>query len=137
MRHIDNDLHQGISIERKAQLDVLSDYLSQAQELLNMNNVHPAAPAVIIGASLEEFLRTWVEEKGLDTDINKPSIDVYAKILRESNLITKQDMKDITSWAGIRNNAAHGNWDEVKDKLRIKIMLEGVNLFMSRHTSNC
>ncbi len=43
-------------------------------------------------------------------------------------------MKDITSWAGLRNHAAHGEWDEVKDKTRVSIMLEGVNLFMRKYS---
>jgi hypothetical protein len=43
-------------------------------------------------------------------------------------------MKDITSWGGLRNHAAHGEWDEVKDRQRISIMLEGVNLFMRKYS---
>lgn len=54
-------------------------------------------------------------------------------MLREDGLITKQDIKDITSWAGIRNHAAHGEWDEVDDKKRIAVMLEGINLFMRKY----
>ena len=62
---MENDLLEGISIERKAQIDVVSDFLDQANSLLNSKDVHPAAPAVIIGAALEEFLRNWIEEAGL------------------------------------------------------------------------
>mgnify|MGYP001102071605 CR=1 FL=1 len=65
IRHVENDLLEGISIERKAQIDVVSDFLDQANSLLNSKDVHPAAPAVIIGAALEEFLRNWIEEAGL------------------------------------------------------------------------
>ena len=61
---------------------------------------------------------------------SKPGIDAYAKALRTADLITKQDMKDVTSWAGTRNHAAHGEWDEVNDRSRMRLMLEGVNLFM-------
>lgn len=124
-----------VSIERQAQIDVVSDILSQAQLLLKDTAVHPAAPAMIIGASLEEFLRNWVEEAGLSIGSNKPSIDTYAKELRKSDLITKQDIKDITSWAGNRNDAAHGEWDKVADKNKIDLMLQGVNLFMRKYGS--
>jgi hypothetical protein len=55
--------------------------------------------------------------------------------LRAAELISSQDVKDITSWAGIRNHAAHGDWEEVADRQRIKIMLEGVNLFMRRYSA--
>ncbi|MFV9645969.1 MAG: hypothetical protein ACNYWU_09120 [Desulfobacterales bacterium] len=133
IRYVENDLLEGISIERKAQIDVVSDFLEQANSLLSTKGVHPATPTVIIGASLEEFLRNWVEEANLSLGNKKPGLDSYTKILREADLITKQDAKDLTSWAGLRNHAAHGEWDEVNDKKRVSIMLEGVNLFMRKY----
>lgn len=133
IRYVENGLLEGISIERKAQIDVVSDFLDQASTLLSTKEVHPAAPTVIIGAALEEFLRNWIEEAGLDLGGKKPSLDSYAKVLREADLITKQDVKDTTSWSGLRNHAAHGEWDEVNDRNRISIMLEGVNLFMRKY----
>lgn len=126
-------LLQEISPERQAKLDVVSDFLEQAQGLLDDSSVHPAAPVTLIGASLEEFLRNWVEAEGLDTGTKKPSMDNYAKRLREAELITKQDMKDITSWGGMRNSAAHGQFEDVSDPGRVKLMLEGINLFMRKY----
>ena len=120
----------GKSPERRAQLDVVSDLLGQANSLLEDNRYHPAAAAILIGASLEESLRTWVEAEALPIGKAKPGIDAYCKVLRSADLISKQDVKDITSWAGVRNHAAHGKWDEVSDRNRIRIMLDGVNLFM-------
>lgn len=133
VEYVQNDLYEGVSLERKVQIDTVSDLLDQANALLNAAGVHPAAPAVIIGAGLEEFLRNWVEEIG-ELPGGNPSIDTYSKLLRKAELIDKQDSKDITAWAGLRNNAAHGKWDEVNDKKRIALMLEGVNLFMRKHT---
>ena len=132
--YLDAGLAEGISPTRQAQLDVVSDLLEQAQGLLDTRGVHPAAPAVLVGATLEEFLRTWVEAEGLSLGNKKPGLDAYAKTLREAEMISKQDAKDITSWAGIRNHAAHGEWAEVSDKQRIALMLEGVNLFMRRYS---
>lgn len=100
------------------------------QHTLENTKFHPAAAAVLIGASLEEFLRTWVEEKELSLGDAKPGINTYSAVLRKANLISKQDSKDVTSWAGIRNHAAHGEWDEVGDRGRVRLMLDGVNLFM-------
>ncbi len=134
IRFYENGLANGISIERRAQLDVVSDFLEQANELLNTKNIHPATPCVLIGASLEEFLRNWTEEQNLKLGQFKPSIDAYCKLLKEADFITKQDSKDITSWAGLRNHAAHGEWEEVSDKQRISLMLEGVNLFMRKYS---
>jgi hypothetical protein len=132
--YVSAGLHQAISIQRQAQIDVVSDFLEQAQSLLDNEKVHPAAPIVLIGASLEEFLRNWVEEKGLSLGNKKPGIDSYCKCLRESEEINKQDVKDITSWAGLRNSAAHGKWGEVEDRGRSRLMLEGVNLFIRKYS---
>ena len=123
-------LSAGESPERRAQLDVVSDLLGQANSLLEDNRYHPAAAAILIGASLEESLRTWVESEALSIGNAKPGIDAYCKVLRSADLISKQDVKDITSWAGVRNHAAHGEWDKVSDQNRIRLMLEGVNLFL-------
>lgn len=131
--NIKNGLMEDISIERKAQIDVVPDFLDQAKKLLDTKNMHPAAATVIIGVSLEEFLRNWVEDVTLTLGNRKPSIDSYGNVLREEDLIIKQDMKDITSWGGLKNHAAHGQWDEVDDKKRISLMLEGVNLFMRKY----
>jgi len=134
VRYIENGLNRKISPERQAQIDVVSDFLEQAEQLLKDKKIHPAAPAVIIGAALEEFLRNWAEDLNLIADTSKSTIDTYSKLLKQEDLLTKQDMKDITSWAGIRNDAAHGNWEEVNDIKRIKIMLEGVNHFMRKYS---
>jgi len=131
--YVEAGLHAEISPERKAQIDVVSDFLDQAQRLLETKGIHPATPVVLVGAALEEFLRTWVESDGISLGNAKPSIDTYAKLLRETDKITKQDYKDITAWAELRNHAAHGEWDEVSDKNRASLMLEGVNLFMRKY----
>ena len=126
-------LHADVSPERKAQLDVVSDFLGQARALLDERGIHPGAPAVLAGAALEEFLRTWVDAESLSLGSRKPGIDAYAGALREAELIDRQDAKDIVAWGGLRNHAAHGEWDQVADKNRVAIMIEGINLFMRRY----
>ena len=133
LNYLHAGLYKGTSVKREIQLEVVTDFIEQAQLLLNDNAVHPATPTMIIGASLEEFLRNWVDNEGLTIGNKKPGIDAYATTLREKNLITKQDVKDITSWAGLRNYAAHGEWNFVDNLKRISIMLEGVNLFMRKY----
>lgn len=114
--YVKEGLLEELSPTRKAQIDVVSDFLEQANLFLNSTSVHPAAPAVLIGASLEEFLRNWIEETGLSISNKKPSLDAYAKVLREESLITKQDVKDITSWEGceIMQHMANGIRYQIK-----------------------
>ena len=135
IRYIENGLLNSLSPERQAQIDVVSDFLSQAETLLGQKDVHPAAPTVLIGASLEEFLRNWVEATPeLSIGDQKPGIEAFASTLRKADLVTKQDVKDITSWGGMRNDAAHGIWENVNDKQKITLMLQGVNLFMRKYS---
>jgi hypothetical protein len=49
--HIEAGLQAEVSPERRAQLDVVSDFLEQSRVLLETKGVHPAAPAVLIGAA--------------------------------------------------------------------------------------
>ncbi len=133
INYVENDLYDDVSIQRRIQIETVSDFLEQANSLLNTPDIHPGAPAMLIGAALEEFLRNWGEEFNLKIT-GKPGIENYAKSLIEAGLINKQDHKDITSWGGLRNEAAHGKWEEVNDKKRISLMFEGVNLFMRKYT---
>lgn len=134
INYIRSGLKSSLDETRRIQIDTVSDYLEQAETILNTKGLHPAAACIIIGASLEEFLRTWLESEEISLDNYKPSLDSYAKVLREQELINKQDYKDITSWAGLRNHAAHGQWEYVSEKEQINIMFQGVNLFMRKYT---
>lgn len=63
----------------------------------------------------------------------KPNLQNYATVLADADLITKQDVRDITAWGDLRNHAAHGEGAEVQDAGRVNLMLEGVNLFMRKY----
>lgn len=122
----------GLSPKRQAEIDVVSDFLGMAESLLADTKNHPAVAVMLTGAALEEFLRNWTEELGIDV-ASKGSIDSYAKALRGAEHLDKQDVKDITGWGGRRNAAAHGDFDAVDDPQIARLMLEGVNLFMRKH----
>jgi len=131
INHVENGLFEAEDFRSQIRADVVSGYLEMAAEILQGKDQHPAAAAMIIGASLEQFLRQWVEEEPEVQDaVKKPSIGAFAQALRKHGHISKQDLKDITSWAGYRNDAAHGRFDDVDDRKRILNMLEGVNHFM-------
>jgi hypothetical protein len=132
VRFVRDGLIGGASIVRQARADVVSDFLSQAQSQLATPNVHPAAAVMTVGAALEEYLRNWVEDADLKLGNRRPSLSAYAELLRQSDLISVQDLKDIVAWGGLRNHAAHGEWEKVSDRSRVELMLEGVNLFMRR-----
>src|SRR5512147_861528 len=85
--YLEAGLHAEISPERRAQLDVVSDFLEMAHILLETTGAQPAACAMLVGATLEEFLRTWVESEGLPLGARKPGIETYSQVLRDADLI--------------------------------------------------
>lgn len=117
------------------QIDVINDFMLQAIKLATDKSFHPAAAAILMGATLEEFLKKLAAEKNIDLENINKTIDPIAKMLYEKKIITKQDIKDITSWAGIRNEATHGNFEEVNDRKRVLNAIEGINLFMRKNST--
>ena len=134
--YLQNDLEFWQTTEYKIKNDIVSDLLQQANELLENKKVHPAAPAILIGAVLEEFLRILCDKNGVVLPTNKSSISDYKQELYRLNVISKQDIKDIDVWSGLRNNATHGHFEEVNDRKRVNLSLEGVNLFIRKLTQN-
>ncbi|WP_422354069.1 hypothetical protein [Roseivirga pacifica] len=136
LKSVKDYLSIGLEIEKsenyQIKIDVISDFINQAIQLVHDQKYHPAAAGILMGASLEEFLKQLAEKNNIDLKTTKKSIDPISKKLYEKEVISKQDLKDIVSWAGIRNDATHGNFDEINDRKRIKNALEGVNLFMRK-----
>ena len=60
-------------------------------------------------------------------------IDAYAAALRRDEILDVQDVKDVTAWAGLRNAAAHGEFEKISIE-QARIMAAGVNLFMQKKT---
>ncbi|ASW75972.1 hypothetical protein IQ37_17260 [Chryseobacterium piperi] len=131
--YLNLDLDLFASEKYNIKIDIISDFMRQAIDLANDKKFHPAASAILMGASLEEYLKELAEKEKVNLDGIKMTIDPISKKIYEEEIINKQDLKDITSWAGIRNEATHGNFDEVNDRKRILNAIEGVNLFMRKY----
>ncbi|MEW1838537.1 hypothetical protein AB0392_11335 [Nonomuraea angiospora] len=69
------------SFEVAARVAASTDLMEQVQALLDDRDVEPAAPVVLAGAALEEFLRSRVAALSV-TVVGKPSISSYANALR-------------------------------------------------------
>ena len=106
-----------------------TDLLEQVRALNADNGVVPVAPIVLAGAALEIALRSAVEERGLT--VEGQNINAYAQVLRQADVLNRQDMKDVTQMAGLRNAAAHGNL-ELLSRERAGLMEQQVNLFLTR-----
>lgn len=107
---------------------VSTDLMSQVRRLLSDRNMHPAASIVLCGAALEVALRAVVEARNLTLD-GRPSLTAYGQLLRSSELITIQDMKDLGQCAGLRNAAAHGEFDTLSLE-RAGLMEQQTNILL-------
>ncbi|MEV7011684.1 hypothetical protein [Streptosporangium sp. NPDC051022] len=115
-----------------AEADTAStDLMGQVRRLLEDRRTHPAMPIVLCGAVLETTLRGLVEARGLPMGHEKPSLMGYARVLRSAGLLTKQDMKDLEQCAGLRNSAAHGEFDDLSGE-RAGLMEQQTNLLLRR-----
>lgn len=120
-----------IPFEARIRVEASTDLMEQVHRLLGDKGIHVAAPIVLAGAGLEEFLRSMVLSEGVAFS-RKPGIQAYAEELAKADLLTTQDVKDIIAWAGMRNDAAHGRFDNLSLE-GAQIMVAGINLFMRQH----
>lgn len=116
----------------RARVDAATDLLEQVQTLLDDSRVHPAAPVVLAGAALEELLRSLVVTHAAEVK-GRPGLTTYATALQVAEVLSAQDVKDVIAWAGQRNQAAHGQFDELT-RQRAQIMVESINLFMRQRS---
>lgn len=132
---IQHDIKCGLLFDLKSlvQAEVFADFLEMGEYLLIEG--YKDAAAVIIGSVLEDGLRKLSERAGLSllADSGKPlTIDPLNNQLAKADIYTKLVQKQITSWAHIRNKAAHGDFSEYTRE-QVGLMLLFVQSFSSDH----
>jgi hypothetical protein len=133
-----DQVESGITIPRQieaqdARAVVSTDLMGQVRSLVADSSVHSSAPIVLAGAALEMALRSAVDELGFQLS-EKPSITAYGRRLRSENILTRQDMKEVEQIAGVRNAAAHGDFEHVSPAQAGLLEIQ-VNLFLRRLTT--
>lgn len=125
------ELENGLldNLQKLLQADIFSDFLEMSEHLLKEG--YKDAAAVIIGSVLEDTLRKLATDKGIAIVNDKgksltmePLNVELARVEAYTQLVKKQ----ITSWADLRNNAAHGHFDQY-DATQVKQMLNFVQTF--------
>ena len=116
--------------------EIFTDFLEMAEYFLSEGYKDPAA--VIIGGVLEEHLRQLCQKNGVPITTTKGKKEVTVKAnqlnqdLVKAGQYNKLEMKYVTAWLDLRNNAAHGNYNEY-DKPQVEEMLQGVMDFITRN----
>jgi hypothetical protein len=131
--YIEAGLVPAVPFEVQARVEAATDLMEQVQRLLDDKAVHVAAPVVLAGAALEEFLRSMLAAHPEAVVKGKPGLQSYVEALRAADVVSTQDVKDVTAWAGQRNAAAHGEFEDLT-RARAHLMADGINLFMRQKT---
>ncbi len=116
-------------VKQVVEADVFDDFISQAEALFDSG--YYQASAVIAGAVLEDGLRKLCDNNEIELP-DKPKLDYMNSQLAKAGIYKKLTQKKITALADIRNNAAHGNWDEfTKDD--VSDAIKWIHSFMESH----
>jgi hypothetical protein len=100
-----------------------------------LNEGYKDAAAVIIGTVLEDSVRKLCQSKGISTtkqNGTQLTIDPMNAELAKAQVYSKLEQKQITTWAHIRNKAAHGEYSKY-DKKQVEMMLMFVQAFSRKY----
>jgi hypothetical protein len=118
-----------VGIRKLVSAEIIGSLLDQAQELLDAGYIGPAA--VLAGSILEDHIKKICIEKQIALS-DKPKLDYMNAQLAKIEYYNKLTQKQITSWAEIRNSAAHGNWEKFKE-VDIRDMIKWIYRFIENN----
>ncbi|MCC5901619.1 MAG: hypothetical protein JJT87_06805 [Halomonas sp.] len=128
---VENDLID--SIKGLLQAEIFANFLEIGEHLLSEG--YKDAAAVTIGAVLEDSLRELCKKNNIAIAKSNGSpltIEPLNSELTKNEVYSKLTQKQITSWAHIRNKAAHGQYSEY-DRSQVEMMLLFVQGFAEQH----
>ena len=119
-----DDYEQGqlFDVRRLVEADVFEGFLEQSEHLLEAG-YHQAA-AVMAGGVLEDGLRRLFDARGIPLP-RQPKLDAMNADLAKAGAFSKLVQKRITTFADLRNKAAHGQWDQFASE-DVREMVAGV-----------
>jgi hypothetical protein len=137
LRGLRNEYEAGYlqSVVELVHADVFADFLEMADYLLRQGYKDPAA--VVAGSVLEAHLRKLCLKNSIDVlkaDGLPKKADALNSGLSSANVYSKLDQKGVTHWLGLRNDAAHGNYNAYT-KEQVESMIDQVRDFVVRHSA--
>lgn len=115
--------------------ELFSDFIDQAEHLLRQG--YKDAAAVMIGSVLEEHLRQLCIKHTIESFDVKDDKAVPRKAARLNDELVRGgvystlDAKQVTAWLGLRNDAAHGNYENYSSE-QVQNLSRGIVEFMVR-----
>jgi hypothetical protein len=121
------------TLEGLVHADVFADFLEMAKDLLDKGYKDPAA--VLAGSILEEHLRKLaaiVDVADRDDNGRPLKADRLNASLCAAGAYNKLEEKSVTASLDLRNNAAHGHYDQY-DHRQVDALVTTVRDFLVRH----
>jgi hypothetical protein len=109
--------------------DMFSDFLEMAEYFLDGG--YKDAAAVTAGGVIEQHLRKLCGKCRVALS-GRPKLDAMNADLAKQGAYGKNDQKQVTAWADIRNDAAHGDYAKYAAQ-QVKFMIAGIRDFISRN----
>ena len=122
---IDNGYIEGF--RKLIAAEVFDDFFSQAEHLLEQGYLAPAAS--LAGAILENGLSSIAKREGI-TVRTSDELSALNQKLADAEVYNRLKQKEVSLWIGIRNNATHKEFGEVKEEDARKL-IEGARSFLS------
>jgi len=140
LKGLRDDLAQGFfdDIALRVESELTADYLGQAENLLTEGTPgkYDYVPAAVLaGAVLEKSLRTLCERHDPPIPIEndrgeRKTLNPLIEDLKRADVISEIKAKILRSWAGIRNAAAHGDFEKF-DRADVEQMVKGIENFLA------
>lgn len=116
--------------------EVFADFLEMAAHLEEAG--YKDAAAVVAGSTLEGHLRELCRKAAIPVEaadkngrlVPKKANTLNAELAKAKSY-SKLDEKSVTAWLDLRNNAAHGAYDQY-DAQQVRNMIEGIRGFIGR-----
>lgn len=116
--------------------EIFTDFLEMAEYLLEEG--YKDAAAVIIGSTLEEHLRQLCEKNLINIKYEKngklipKNAETFNSDLAKAEIYNTTEKKGVTGHLGLRNDAAHGNYDKYTTE-QVQLMYHAVLNFMNKY----
>ena len=116
--------------------EVFGDFLEMAAHLVGSN--YKDAAAVIAGSALEAHLKQLCQNREISLErerngqVRPVNADTLNAELAKSGAYANLDQKNVTAWLGLRNDAAHGNYDAYS-KQQVVLMIDSIREFIIRN----
>jgi hypothetical protein len=118
------------SFEELVHADMFASFWDMADHLHSQG--YKDAAAVLAGSVLEQHLRALSAKCQIAADAGGKykKADTLNAELASQGVYNKLDQKNVTSWLGLRNDAAHGNYDNYAAQ-QVRLMMDAVRDFVT------